>query len=84
MSKGCENNCKNFHFHYVLEFDSELMWFKAQFIVDTSGIFNENAAGLFLFSIGKNFYIHYMFLVKLQSQAQALTLGMNKTERNFT
>jgi hypothetical protein len=25
------------------------MWFKAQFIVYTSGIFNENAAGLCLF-----------------------------------
>jgi hypothetical protein len=47
--------------HYVLEFDFEPMWFKAQFIVDTNGIFNENAAGLFLFSIGKNFYIHYIY-----------------------
>jgi hypothetical protein len=39
-----------------LEFDYELMWFKAQFMVDTGGIFNENAAGFWVFSaIGTKF-----------------------------
>ena len=49
---------QRFQFLLVLEFESELMCFQAQFIVDTSGIFNENAAVFFFCSpLGQNFNI---------------------------
>ena len=36
-----------FWFSLVLEFGMSLCVYKAQFVVDTSGIFNENATGIF-------------------------------------
>ena len=48
----------------VLEFESELMCLEAQFIADASGIFIENAAGLFFFTSKTKFqYSLYISIV---------------------
>ena len=53
-----------FIYFVVLEFESELMCFEAQSIVDASGIFNEYAAGLCFFTILTKFqYSLYIFIV---------------------